>query len=234
MIFSKENTRHTLFCRRKFLAGPMDFIMLSNVSNSLHLKSLFQRCPALQICETSILEAFAILRDCFRSGSKVLICGNGGSASDTEHWAGELLKGFLSKRPLQNSLREKLGNDLADNLQGSLPVIPLTGFPALRSAFANDCDDAYGYAQLVLGLGKPGDVLIGISTSGNAANVCYAMSTARALGIKTIALTGGMGGKITALADLSIIAPANEVYLIQELHLPIYHCLSLMLEEEFF
>ena len=204
------------------------------MSNSLHLSRLFQRFPALRACETSILEAFAILQDCFRNGGKVLICGNGGSASDAEHWAGELLKGFLSKRPLENSLRKKLGNDLADNLQGSLPVIPLTGFPALRSAFANDCDDTYGYAQLVLGLGKPGDVLIGITTSGNAANVCHAMTTARALGIKTLALTGGTGGKIVALADLAIIAPASEVYLIQELHLPIYHCLSLMLEDEFF
>ncbi len=212
--------------------------MLSSVSNhpstSPHLAGLFLRAPALKACELSILAAFCLLRDCFRSGGKVLICGNGGSASDAEHWAGELLKGFLSQRPLDHVWQEKLGVELASNLQGSLPMIPLTGFPALRSAFANDCDDSHGYAQLVFGLGKPGDVLVGISTSGNAANVCHAMTTARALGLRTLALTGGTGGKIVDLAEISIIAPAKDVYLIQELHLPIYHCLSLMLEDEFF
>lgn len=198
------------------------------------MQNLLQRCPALKVCEPSILAAFSLLRDCFRSGGKVLICGNGGSASDAEHWAGELLKGFLSKRPLPSELRDKLGADLSSRLQGSLAVIPLTGFPALRTAFANDCDDAYGYAQLVLGLARPGDVLVGISTSGNAANVCHAFETARGLGVGTLALTGGTGGKLSALTDLAIIVPATEVYLIQEMHLPIYHCLSLMLEDEFF
>lgn len=203
-------------------------------STSPHLASLFLRAPTLKTCESSILTAFCLLRDCFRSGGKVLICGNGGSASDAEHWAGELLKGFLSKRPLDHDWQKKLGVELASNLQGSLPVIPLTGFSALRTAFANDCDDSYSYAQLVFGLGKPGDILVGISTSGNAANVCHAMTTATAMGLKTLALTGGTGGKIAGLAEISIIAPAQDVYLIQELHLPIYHCLSLMLEDEFF
>jgi D-sedoheptulose 7-phosphate isomerase len=206
----------------------------NDASRSLHLTSLFQRAPALQECESQLLSAFNMLRDCFRSGGKVLLCGNGGSASDAEHWAGELLKGFLSKRPLDAALQEKFGAELASHLQGSLPAIPLTGFPALRSAFANDCDDNYSYAQLVFGLAKPGDIVIGISTSGNAANVWHALAAAQGLGVATLALTGGNGGRLAALADLSIIAPANEVYLIQELHLPIYHCLSLMLEDEFF
>ena len=190
--------------------------------------------PALSSCEASITLAFDSLVKCLESGGKILICGNGGSASDAEHWAGELLKGFISKRPLTGLARERLGPELADQLQGSLPAIPLTGFTAMRSAFANDCDDCYGYAQLVFGLGRPGDILIGISTSGNAENVIHALVTAQAQGLETIALTGGDGGKISKLADVAIVAPAREVYLVQEQHLPIYHCLSLMLEEKFF
>ena len=208
--------------------------MSNSDEKSLHLVRLFERAPALRVCEDSLLHAFVLLKGCFRAGGKLLICGNGGSASDADHWAGELLKGFLSRRSLETELSDRLGPDLAAKLQGSLPVIPLSGFPALRSAFANDCDDTYGYAPLVLGLGKPGDVLVGISTSGNAENVCHAMATARALGLSTVALTGGKGGKISHLSDIAIVAPAREVYLIQEQHLPIYHCLSLMLEDEFF
>ena len=208
--------------------------MSNSDEKSPHLVRLVERAPALRACETPILQTFELLKNCFRSGGKLLICGNGGSSADADHWAGELLKGFLSARPLDQKLHKQLGTHLAAKLQGSLPVIPLSGFPALRSAFANDCDDTYGYAQLVLGLGRPGDVLVGISTSGNAENVCHAMTTARAMGLSTVALTGGNGGKIFHLSDIAIVAPASEVYLIQEQHLPIYHCLSLMLEDEFF
>lgn len=199
-----------------------------------HIDHLLCRAPSLAACVPTIETAFATLSAAFRSGKKLLLCGNGGSATDAEHWAGELLKGFLSPRRITGELREKLGNALADKLQAGLPAIPLTGFPAFHSAFANDCDSEFSYAQLVLALGQPCDVLVGISTSGNARNVCHAAETAKALGLRTIALTGNTGGRLAQIAENSIIAPAKTVYLIQELHIPIYHCLSLMLEDAFF
>lgn len=199
-----------------------------------HLDHLLSRFPSLAACTPAIENAFAILSAAFRSGNKLILCGNGGSAADAEHWAGELLKGFLSPRSITGALREKLGGPLADKLQGGLPAIPLSGFLAFQSAFANDCDNEFAYAQLVLVLGRPGDVLIGISTSGNSPNICRATETANALGLRTIALTGNTGGRLAKIAENSILAPAKTVYLIQELHLPIYHCLSLMLEDEFF
>ncbi|HEY5895296.1 MAG TPA: SIS domain-containing protein [Chthoniobacterales bacterium] len=199
-----------------------------------HLDQLLSRIPSLAVCIPAIENAFSTLSNAFRSGKKLFLCGNGGSAADAEHWAGELLKGFLSPRRITGELRTKLGDTLADKLQGGLPVVPLTGFLAFQSAFANDCDSQFAYAQLVLALGQPGDVLIGISTSGNSPNVCHAIEAANALGLRTIALSGNTGGRMAQIADNSIIAPSKTVYLIQELHLPIYHCLSLMLEDEFF
>ncbi|MEI8342337.1 MAG: SIS domain-containing protein, partial [Verrucomicrobiota bacterium] len=198
------------------------------------LDLLISRLPALEPSASAILQAFKTTRDCIRAGGKILICGNGGSAADAEHWAGELLKGFKSKRPLNAEMRAKLPPELAEKLQGAIPMIPLTGFISLSTAFANDVDPQLIFAQLVYGLGKPGDVLIGISTSGNATNVCSAFEVADALGLITIALTGETGGKLKALSKITIHAPATETYLIQELHLPIYHCLCLMLEDEFF
>lgn len=198
-----------------------------------HLAQLIERAPALAVCVPSLERSFDTIRDCFRAGGKLLVCGNGGSAADAEHIAGELLKAFLKKRPLSGAVRQKLG-PVADKLQGAFPVIPLTGFLSLRTAFANDCEDEYLFAQLVFALGKPGDVLLGISTSGNAGNVCHALDVAAKLDLRTIALTGGNGGRARALAETSICAPATRVHLIQEQHLPIYHCLSLMLEDEFF
>ena len=199
-----------------------------------HINKLLQRCPELAECRGEIEKSFAILYDCFRSGGKLLLCGNGGSAADAEHWAGELLKGFGQKRPLSQAEKQGLPEALGLKLQGALPVIPLTGFVSLSTAFANDVDPDLIFAQLVWGLGRPGDVLVGISTSGNARNVCAAMEAAQARGVRRIGLSGRTGGKLNPLCEVCIKAPADETYLIQEFHLPIYHCLCLMLEDEFF
>ena len=199
-----------------------------------HLARLIQRIPALEACAGDIQRGFEIMRDSLAAGGKLLICGNGGSGADAEHWAGELLKGFGQKRPIGGELREKLGPELAAQLQGALPVIPLTGFMGLSTAWQNDCDNDYIYAQLTLGLGRPGDVLIGLSTSGNSKNVALALETANKLGLHTIALTGEGGGKAAQLAQCGIRVPSRETYIIQEYHLPIYHALCLMLESEFF
>ena len=199
-----------------------------------HINKLLQRCPELAECRGEIEKSFAILYDCFRSGGKLLLCGNGGSAADAEHWAGELLKGFGQKRPLSQAEKQRLPEALGLKIQGALPVIPLTGFVSLSTAFANDVDPDLIFAQLVWGLGRPGDVLVGISTSGNARNVCAAMEAAQARGVRRIGLSGRTGGKLNPLCEVCIRAPADETYLIQEFHLPIYHCLCLMLEDEFF
>jgi D-sedoheptulose 7-phosphate isomerase len=182
----------------------------------------------------SIQQAYTVLRLCFRSGGKVLLCGNGGSAADADHWAGELLKGFCKTRPLSRQQRGRLRPAIAAKLQGALPAIPLTSFPAASTAFGNDVDPDLAYAQLTSALGRRGDVLVGLSTSGNAANVCAAAEVARAKGLKVIGLTAASGGKLKGLSDVCICAPTQETYRAQEYHLPIYHCLSLMLEEEFF
>jgi len=200
----------------------------------LHLNNLLQRCPQLAGCRPDVEKVFVIMRECFQNGGKLLLCGNGGSAADAEHWAGELLKGFGQKRPLNQIEKDGLPTELGLKIQGALPAIPLTGFISLSTAFANDVDPELIFAQLVWGLGRPGDVLIGISTSGNARNVAAAMEAAKARGIHRIGLSGRTGGRLNLLCDVCLKVPADETYLIQELHLPIYHCLSLMLEEEFF
>ncbi len=199
-----------------------------------HLAEMFSRYPALQTCRAEIEKVFALFCDCYRRGGKVLVCGNGGSAADAEHWAGELLKGFESRRPLSAQERAKLPPELAAGLQGSLPMIPLTGFAAMRLAVANDVDPRFEFAQLVWGLGAPGDLLIGISTSGNAQNVCFAVQTAKAKGMRTVGMSGATGGKLSPLVEVCIRAPETNTRRIQELHLPVYHALSLMVEDEFF
>lgn len=199
-----------------------------------HLSRLLQRIPALNPCLQDIERAYETMRASLASGGKLLICGNGGSGADAEHWAGELLKGFGSRRPIGGDLLCRLGEDLAGQLQGALPVIPLTGFLGLSTAWQNDCNPDYVYAQLTLGLGRPGDTLIGISTSGNSKNVALALETARKLGLSTVALTGEGGGKAAQLAETAVRVPSCETYIIQEYHLPIYHTLCLMLESEFF
>ena len=157
-----------------------------------------------------------------------------GSAADADHISGELLKGFCSKRPLKPAARERLGEALAAELQDALPAIPLHSLGAINTAWLNDCNPYYGYAQLVWGLGREGDALLGISTSGNSKNVGFAMETARGKGLTTIGLSGADGGRLKTLADVCIRVPATETFKIQELHLPVYHAICLELEDIFF
>ncbi|MBQ8444947.1 MAG: SIS domain-containing protein [Opitutales bacterium] len=203
---------------------------------SLHpqIKFLISRYPVLESCGNDIQRAVDVLAESYRNGGKLLICGNGGSAADADHISGELLKGFCSKRPLKPEARERLGEELASQLQDALPAIPLHSLGAINTAWLNDCDPYYGYAQLVWGLGNKGDVLLGLSTSGNSKNVGYAMQVARAKGLATIGLSGATGGKLKTLADVCICVPDTATFKIQELHLPVYHTICLALEDIFF
>ena len=199
-----------------------------------HLDYLCERAPELLPLRDQIDASFRMLRESVASGGKLLLCGNGGSAADADHWAGELLKGFKSKRPLSPAARAGLPAAIADSLQGAIPAIPLTGFAALTTAFANDVDGDLAFAQLTHALGRPGDMFIGLSTSGNARNVCAAATVARIRGLRTLGLTGASGGALAPLCDICLRVPTAETFRAQEFHLPIYHCLSLMLEDEFF
>ena len=199
-----------------------------------HLQELVANYPELERCQSDIERAFKAMAACFRGGGKMLLCGNGGSAADCEHWSAELMKGFLSKRPLAEEWKKKLGADLGEKLQGALPAIPLPAFSSLSSAFANDVAPELVFAQGVWALGKQSDVLVAISTSGNARNVLRAVEVARARGLVTVGLTGEHGGKLRRLAEICIRAPGKDVHRIQQYHMPIYHCLCLMLEDEFF
>ena len=205
------------------------------------LNDLVSRYPQLAICKEDVAKVFAVLSESYHNHGKLLICGNGGSAADAEHIVGELMKGFKSPRHLdevsQSQLKNVdngLGNLLAKNLQGALPAIALDGHPALTTAYINDCNPLLCFAQQVNGYGREGDVLLGISTSGNSQNIIYAAVTAKAKGMKVVGLTGAKDSKLSKLADVCIQVPETETYKIQELHLPVYHCLCLMLEEEFF
>ena len=205
------------------------------------LGALFDRYPALEPCRADIFAAAETICATYRAGGKLLLCGNGGSAADAEHIVGELMKGFLKKRPLPEAIREKMqtafpqdADYLYENLQCALPAISLVNSVALGTAFANDQAADLVFAQQVLGAGREEDVLLAISTSGNSKNVVYAVETARVLGLRTIALTGRSGGKLKGLADITIAVPDDETYRIQELHLPVYHALCIAAEEEFF
>ena len=205
------------------------------------LHDLIKRYPVLECVQADIEMVYKTMAECFENGGKVLIAGNGGSAADSEHIVGELMKGFAKKRPVDAEMTAALlaidearGAELAVKLQGGLPAIALNAHTALSTAFANDVDPVLCYAQQVNGYGKPGDVFLGISTSGNAENVMYAAVTAKAKGMKVLALTGKDGGKLAKVADCSVIVPCQETYKIQELHLPIYHVLCLLLEEHFY
>lgn len=202
---------------------------------------LIQRYPALADMESDIRRAFEKIRETYQKGGKLLVGGNGGSAADSEHIVGELMKGFIKKREPDEDFKRRLkeidsefGGRLSTSLQKSLRAIAITGHTALNSAFANDADPDMIYAQQVNGYGDRGDVFLAISTSGNAKNLYYAAITAKAKGLALILLGGKDGGRLKNLADISLIAPANETYKIQEYHLPIYHALCLQLEESFF
>ncbi len=206
-----------------------------------HIDLLMERYPVLECCKNDIIDAFDLLGDTYSKEGKMLICGNGGSAADAEHIVGELMKGFRYSRKLLSTEVDNLqkidiemGKVLAENLQSALPAIALDGHPALSTAYMNDCEPLLCFAQQVNGLGRQGDVLFGISTSGNSKNVLYAAVTAKSKGMKVVGLTGAKDSKLSALADVCIRVSETETYMVQELHLPVYHCLCLMLEEKFF
>ena len=203
--------------------------------------SFFERHDNLKPLENDILQVGDLLIQAFCAGNKLLICGNGGSCADGDHIAGEFLKGFLLKRPVKESLKNTMvekygeyGMEIANKLQQGLPTISLNTHSAAISAFCNDVDPELIYAQRVLAYGKPGDVLLGISTSGNAKNVASAVMTAKALGMQTIGLTGKDGGLLGKLSDLPLVMPQQETYRIQEEHLAVYHLLCAMVESELF
>ena len=205
-------------------------------------EELFQRYPALRVCEAEIDRALSLMTEVYENGGKLLICGNGGSCSDAQHIVGELMKGFLLKRPMteaqKKAFADALGEEEAENfasrLQRGLPAISLDAQGALFTAYANDADADYVYAQAVFGYGKPEDLLIGISTSGNSKNVVLAMKAAKALGLRGISLTGAKESKLSALSDVTVRVPDTETFKIQELHLPVYHYLCAAIEEKFF
>lgn len=206
-----------------------------------HLDLLIERYPALVICKQDLMNAFFVLEECYEKDGKLLVAGNGGSAADSEHIAGELMKRFKIQRTVSEEYASKLieidpdrGASLAKNLERSLMAIPLVAHEALTTAYINDVDGLGVFAQQLMGFGRKGDVFLGISTSGNSKNIMNATVVARASGIKVIGLTGADGGELAGVSDVVIKVPAIETYMIQELHLPVYHCLCLMLEDRFF
>ena len=210
-------------------------------TTSAKIDYLIERYPALSVCRQSLTQAVEAIIEGYRQGGKLIVCGNGGSASDSEHIVGELMKGFVKKRPVTDELYAKMqsicpneADYLRDNLQMPLPAISLMNAVALNSAFANDQAPDLAMAQQVLGLARPEDIFIGISTSGNSANVIYAIQMAKTLGTKTIGLIGNRHCRMQNLCDIVIAAPEMETYKIQELHLPIYHMLCIAVENEFF
>lgn len=206
-----------------------------------HIDLLINRYPALESIKKNIIDAYDVLEECYENGGKLLVAGNGGSAADSEHIAGELMKRFKIPRTVPEEYAKKLieidperGPGLAKNLEQSLMAIPLVAHEALTTAYINDVDGLGVFAQQLLGFGRKGDVFLGISTSGNSKNILNATVVARASGLKVIGLTGATGGELAKVSDVIIKVPETETYMIQELHLPVYHCLCLMLEDRFF
>ncbi len=217
----------------------MNIIMNEQSKNIL--KKMIRDTPALEVCRADIIKAFDIIRDCYKNKGKLLICGNGGSASDSEHIVGELMKGFVLKRPVNTSQRKVLekafpddAGYLANNLQGALPAISLVSQCAITSAFINDVAPDMVYAQQVYGYINKGDVILGLSTSGNSENIINAIKVGKAFGAKIISMTGRDGGQLKDICDVSLISPAQETYRIQEYHLMMYHALCAMIEAAFF
>lgn len=206
-----------------------------------HVDLLVNRYPELESIKESIINAYLVMEESYSHDGKLMIAGNGGSAADSEHIAGELMKRFKTPRPVEPDFAEKLiaadpvrGPLLAKNLERGLMAIPLVAHEALSTAYINDVDGYGVFAQQLFGFGRPGDVFLGISTSGNSQNIMNAVAVAKASGIKVIGLTGAKGGELAGAADVAVKAPETETYMIQELHLPIYHCWCLMLEDKFF
>lgn len=206
-----------------------------------HIDLLVLRYPQLTVTRDCIVEAYRILEEAYTHEGKLLVAGNGGSAADAEHIVGELMKGFVNPRKLETdysdaliTVNKELGRVLSENLQGALPAIALDGHLALTTAYMNDCEPLLCFAQQVNGFGRKSDVFLGISTSGNSKNILYAATVAKAKGMKVIGLTGEKDSKLSEMSDVCIQVPETETYKIQELHLPVYHCLCLMLEDKFF
>ena len=205
------------------------------------LDRLIRKYPELESCREDLVRAYELLKATYERKGKLLLAGNGGSAADCEHVVGELMKGFMSKRPLPAAEREKMhshgkeqGDYLADHLQGALPAISLVSHSALMTAFINDVAADMVFAQQVYGYGRREDTLAVFSTSGNSANVVHAVQVAKSLGMTTIGLTGSGGGRLNSLCDVTVRVPFDSTPDIQERHLPIYHTLCIMLEEAFF
>lgn len=205
----------------------------------MYKNELYDRYPALKACEADIDTALSLMLETYRAGGKILLCGNGGSCADCGHIAGELMKGFLLSRPVPEETRAAFaefpdGEAIAKKLQRGIPAISLPSQAEVLSAYANDVDPELVYAQLVYTCGRPGDLLIGISTSGNSKNVVTAALTAKALGIRTLALTGEKESKLSGLCDCTVRVPETETFKIQELHLPVYHHLCAAMEDILF
>lgn len=202
-----------------------------------YINELIQRYPALASLGEKLALAVEQIKKCYKSGGTVYIAGNGGSSADAEHISGELLKGFMLKRTPKGEELDRLSKELDDEallLQRGVPCIPLSSLSAAMTAFCNDVEPSLSFAQLVYALGKQGDILICISTSGNSQNIVKSVKTARALGIYTVALTGEGGGRLSSLCDLTLAVPEKQTYRVQELHLPIYHALCAQVEFELF
>ncbi|MBR1419849.1 MAG: SIS domain-containing protein [Selenomonadaceae bacterium] len=209
--------------------------MQNALQTFIEIDKLVNRYPALEICRDSIIQAVEIIRDSFKSGGKLITCGNGGSASDAQHIVGELMKSFAIRRKVDPKILERIEDPFVkENLEGTLPAISLVNETALITAFANDRTADLIFAQQILGIGNSNDVLLAISTSGNSKNVIHVVEVARAKNLKTIALTGRSGGKLRDRVDVAIRVPSDITFEIQEFHLPIYHAICLELEREFF
>jgi len=198
-----------------------------------YIKDTVRRYPMLSDCREDMEKTVDIICGMHKGGGKLLLCGNGGSSSDCEHISGELLKGFIKKRPYKKG-EMGLEEEILSKLQKGIAAIPLSSLTASLSAFGNDVESSLGYAQLVQSLGRKGDVFIGISTSGNAKNVAAAAKVAKAMGMTAIGLTGMGGGALSQICDVTIKVPETETYKIQELHLPVYHALCAQCEENLF
>lgn len=207
---------------------------------NLILDELMTKYPALSVCADDILAAFAVISGCFEGGGKLLICGNGGSAADSGHIVGELMKGFKLQRQLsadETALFRDIpqGAHLSAMLQNALPAVALDAHTALITAVMNDTSADAVFAQQVWAYAKNSpDVLLALSTTGSSANIVNAAKTACALDRKVISITGALPSELEKVSSVCIKIPETETYKVQELTLPVYHALCAMTEEYFF